>query len=201
MGKPVIAIDVDDVLSSQIEVFIEFSNIYFGTSLTLDDFQEPGEYWSYYSQIWKISKEEGDRRYRQFIEAGYPVRQAITDEVKDAIERLRQHYTLEIVTSRDAETSEPTKEWLLAYFPDVFRGIHFTTLWDETSKQVSKARICQEIGASYLIDDNAEHCNLAAEIGVKSLLFGEWGWNKYQDLHPEVLRVDNWKSVLEFFNV
>lgn len=199
MSKPVIAIDVDDVLSSQIDAFIEFSNKNFGTNLGIQDFQDPGEYWSYYSKVWKLSKEEGDLRFRQFLEEGYPTRQLISDGTKQAIAQLKEHFELEIVTSRHAEISEPTKKWLLENFPDTFKGIHFTTLWGAANQRVTKAIICQDIGASYLIDDNAEHCNLAAEAGVKSLLFGEWGWNIYQDLHRGVTRVNDWQGVLDYF--
>jgi hypothetical protein len=61
--------------------------------------------------------------------------------------------------------------------------------------------ICQEIGAGYLIDDNVEHCRLAAEAGVKALLFGEYGWNKHLPTPPGVERVKDWKDVTDYFNV
>src|SRR5690606_29397710 len=122
MKKPVIAIDIDDVLSSQVDIFIEFSNHNYGYNLTRKDFLEPGEYWNYYEKIWAVGKEEANKRFRRFLDEQYPLKQIISDEVKDAVELLKKSYSLDIVTSRHAEMSEATREWLLGHFPETFRG-------------------------------------------------------------------------------
>lgn len=72
-------------------------------------------------------------------------------------------------------------------------------VWSRDQK-ATKAAICTSIGASYLIDDNLEHCALAAESGLDCLLFGEYGWNKAEILPKGVTRVKDWHAVLEYFN-
>lgn len=199
MNKPVIAIDIDDVLSSQIDVFIEFSNRNYGYNLTRADFLDPGDYWTYYEKIWAVGKEEANKRFRRFLDDKYPLKQIISDEAKNAVKQLKKSYSLDIVTSRHAEMSDETRKWLLNHFPETFRGVHFTKLWGSDG-EATKATICMDIGASYLIDDNADHCNLAADAGITALLLGEYGWSSYQQLHDKVVRVAGWPEVLEYFD-
>lgn len=197
-----IAIDLDDVISSQTTVFIQFSNQNFGTTLTDEDFQRPGDYWGYYEKIWEVEHEEAGRRFKQFLDEQYPLRQVVEPEVLQALSLLERNFRLEIITARGLDFEAITLQWLKQQAPNIFADIHFVDLWShKLGERATKGRICQLIGAGYLIDDNAEHCNLAAEVGIKGLLFGEFGWNKYSSLHPLVTRVSNWADVLEYFDV
>ena len=94
---------------------------------------------------------------------------------------------------------EPTYEWVKKYFPGVFEGVHFVPIW-ETNNKVTKAEICQQIGADYLIDDLPRHCNLAAEVGIKALLFGDYSWNRNEEITEGVTRVKDWPAVVEYFD-
>lgn len=201
MSREVIAVDLDDVVSSQTDVFIDFSNERYNTQLTQDDFKEPGEYWGYYERLWDVDKEEADRRFNEFLNERYPLRQIVSPQTAEALRRLKEHYDLEIVTSRGQDYQEATIAWIQDHIPDVFRGVQFVDLWHTNTVKATKAAICREIGAGYLIDDNVDHCNLAAEAGLCALLFGDWGWNSHQKLHPGVTRVADWRAVLEYFHV
>lgn len=200
MSREIIAIDIDDVLSSQVETLIAFSNERYSTSLTTEDFKAPGEYWGYYEKLLGINDEEGARRFSEFIAEMGPLKQIVSDEARAAIKQLKTSYDLDIVTSRGPDYQEGTLSWLQEHVPGVFRDVHFVDLWHESSQKATKAKICQEIGAGYLIDDNAEHCNLSAEAGVSALLFGEWGWSISKPTHPNVTRVVGWREVLKYFD-
>ncbi len=200
MSKGKIAVDIDDVLSPQVDVIIDFSNQRYGTALSHADFKAPGKYWGYYEQLWGVDAVEGARRFQVFLREKYPLRQKILTETKQIIQQLKASYDLEIVTSRTADYQQATIEWLDSQLPGIFNGVHFVDLWSGGSRKATKAKICQEIGAGYLVDDNAEHCNLAAEAGVRALLFGEFGWNMYQEIHPNVKRVADWQGVMDYFN-
>ena len=201
MSKPVIAVDIDDVLSSQVDVLIAFSNERYGTNLSHADFMIPGEYWGYYERVWGLGKDLGAERFQTFLREKYPLRQQIEEKAIRAITALKKSHRLDLVTSRGADYYEPTLEWLEKHAPGLFEGVHFVDLWaGETGLKTTKAKICKEIGAGYLIDDNAEHCNLAAEAGVSALLFGEFGWNLHHKLHPRVVRIADWEEVLEYFD-
>lgn len=198
--KQTIAVDLDDVVSSQTDALIRYSNGQFGTSLTPDDFMEPGEYWGYYEQIWNVGPEEGAKRFQQFLDDNGPLTQLVTPETLEAIRTLRQQYRLEVITSRGADYQDVTREWLEQHIPDVFDGLHFVELWNRPDRKATKAHICKEIGAGYLIDDNVDHCALAAEAGVSALLFGDYGWSRGKDIPQGISRVADWPAVLEYFD-
>jgi 5'(3')-deoxyribonucleotidase len=199
MKREIIGIDIDDVLSSQVDILIEFSNNNYGTTLKHEDFKRPGEYWSYFENLWDVDKEEARRRYDEFLNNKYPLKQKVLKSTVEVINKLKKYYELHIVTSRGADYLDDTIEWLERHVPNVFKGVHFVDLWSNDNQKVTKAKICKDIGAGYLIDDNLEHCNLAAEVGVHALLFGEFGWNLDKKPHPLVVAVSNWQEVLDYF--
>jgi 5'(3')-deoxyribonucleotidase len=200
MSRQTIAVDVDDVLSDQKSAMIDFSNQIYGSSLTLDDFRQPGEYWSYWEMVWAVDAEEGNRRLEKFIASDFSRKQKTVDGAVSVIARLKRAYDLEIITSRRPETRTMTQEWIERHFPGIFEDVHFTGLWHEDGT-ASKAEICGAIGAGYLVDDNVEHCELALAAGVTPLLFGEYGWNTHVRVPAGITRVVNWHAVAEYFGV
>ncbi len=196
----IIAVDIDDVLSSQTDVIIAFSNSEYGTKLTREDLKRPGDYWGYYYNLWEVDKEEGAERFKKFLDEKYPLKQVIHKDTREVIRKLTQKFRLEIITSRKSNYQQVTLEWIEQHIPGVFDGVHFTDVWSK-GEGAKKAKVCLEIGAGYLIDDNAEHCNLAAKEGINALLFGDFGWNLTKQLHQNVTRVRDWGEVGKYFGV
>jgi hypothetical protein len=52
---------------------------------------------------------------------------------------------------------------------------------------------------NYLIDDQIKHCIGASGVGVKSLLYGDYPWNRDVNLPKSVERVSSWKEVEDYF--
>jgi 5'(3')-deoxyribonucleotidase len=105
-----------------------------------------------------------------------------------------------IVTARRAHLIDTTREWLANYFPGYFKDIHFVPIW-EPGNTITKADICKQIEADYLIDDLPKHCNVAADGGIKAILFGDYSWNKNENLHSGVVKCKDWDSVLSLFKL
>ncbi len=199
--KKKIAIDLDDVISSQSDVFLAFSNAHYGTHFTRADLGHPGNYSSYFSRMWGVSEEEGRHRFQRFLDEMYPIRQVISPDTLSSMERLQKNFELVIVTSRESKSYEKaTKKWLEQHANGIFSEVHFVDVWHTNHKKATKGEICLQIGAEYLVDDNAEHCNGAADSGLTALLFGEYGWNMFAALHENVVRVASWESVEEYFD-
>lgn len=199
--KQTIAVDVDDVLGDENTAMMQFINRRFGTAHTIDDYNITADYWGYWEAVWGVGDEEGAARYGEFVQAKMS-QEVVLAPLPGAIETLsflKQQYDLAIVTSRKADLLEVTELWLESHFPSTFAGVHFIELRGGRHK-ISKAQICREIGASYLIDDNAEHCALAQEAGVQGLLFGDYGWNRAAKVAPGVVRVRDWQAVREYFD-
>ncbi len=201
MRQKLIAVDIDDVLSSQVDALIDFVAQHYDLELTVDNFKAPGDYWTYFEQLPGLDPELSAKMFQSFLDAEKPFDQVISPEAIQTIRYLQEKgYRLEVITSRGLQWQVGTEAWLEKHLPNVFNNVHFVELWNKDNTKATKAMICQEIGAGYLIDDNAEHCNLADEAGVQALLFGEWGWNMFQTVRPGVRRVLDWKAVREYFD-
>jgi len=190
--KTAIAIDADDVLAGHAEAFINFSNSNYGTDFSLEDYHDN------WPELWDITHEEMEKRAKKFHTTESVAEYGLINEADAAIKSLSERYRLFVVTARPKYNIEPTRQWIDRHFSGAFDGIHFVPIW-EINNQVTKADICRQIGADYLIDDLARHCNVAAEAGIKALLFGDYTWNRNEPVTLSVVRVKDWKEVLRYF--
>lgn len=194
MPKQLIAIDLDDVIVNHYETVVEFHNSRYGTNHTLKDYIS--DHWG---EVWGTDHAETERRATEFAALGV-VGRLIKAGATEAIHALSKNYDLAIVTVRRKVNVEPTLAWVDQNFPGVFRTVRFVPIWEEENCP-SKADVCKEIGASYLIDDSSKHCRLAAEAGIHAVLFGDFAWNQVDVLPEGVTRCNDWPAVLEYFNV
>lgn len=191
-SKPIIAVDIDDVLAAHIESFIEFSNKSYGTRFTTRDYLEQ------WVDLWAIPYEEVEKRALKFHIPETIGAFEVIEDAQFALNKLKENYELVVVTARPKHTIDSTLEWVEDNFPNTFADIHFVPVWDPGPK-ATKAEICKKIGADYLIDDLVRHCNLAAAGGIKAILFNRINWKQPEEIHPDVQVVRNWQGILEFF--
>jgi 5'(3')-deoxyribonucleotidase len=194
VAKLVIAVDVDEVLAHHNIELVKFHNETYGSDLTLEHYVT--DHWS---EIWDTDEEETGRRAVAYHESGafrkfLPVKGAYK-----ALKRLSEHFDLHIVTARRKSVISTTHEWVEANYPGIFKSIRFVHLWDDANPP-TKAEICQELGASLLIDDSTVHCELAAKGGIDSLLFGDYPWNRMlpADFPEDIPRVTDWDGVVDY---
>lgn len=201
MSKPIIAFDLDDVLVDSTEFWRVEVNKRTGANILPEHFMVPGEYSSYYERLWQEHKIDHlfsiDELDNQMI-----IDQSGIQPFKGAhsvLVRLSENYTLIAVTARNADQQPETLRWLERAYPAMFSDVAFGN-GSVGLKKKNKGEICVELGASWLIDDNAGHCNDALNRGVRSLLFGDYGWNQPELVGSEILRVKDWAAVLEYFD-
>lgn len=193
MKKPIIAVDIDDTLADHAEAFILWSNEKYGTGLTIDDYQD------HWSKIWKIEQDETERRAVEFHDSKAHRSFAIKKDSKEVLERLSQSYDLVIVTARRQSVVQDSLEWIREYYGDIFKDVRFVPIWDKDNT-LTKAAICKELGASFLIDDLLRHCEIASDEGIQALLFGDYKWNSSIELPENIVRVKNWSEIEKYFN-
>jgi len=193
MEKPIIAVDIDDTLADHAETFVQWSNEKYGTNLTVEDYQD------HWSLMWQIEHDETEARAAAFHESGAHRHFKVKLDSKEVLGRLRERYDLVIVTARRQAVIEDSMLWIREEFGDVFREVRFVPIWDK-GNTLTKAAICQELGASYLIDDLLRHCSVAAEAGLQALLFGDYRWNRDEILPANVTRVKDWGEVERYFD-
>jgi len=199
MARKKIAVDIDDVLAANAENFVRFSNKRWGTNLKPDDYTE------HWAELWKVDFDELGKRTEVMIQEQVFLKHRFFDEAKPVLKKLSRNYTLYVVSSRSNRIQKDTIDWINKEYGGIFSGIHFADMWDRTDLHTlerlkgTKNDVIKQIGADYLIDDQPKHCIAAAEAGIKTVLFGNYGWNRDVKLRKDMARAKNWQEVLEYF--
>ena len=191
--KPVLAVDVDEVLYPLVQLFVEYHNNNHDTDAVFEQF------YSYsFEKSLGLPKDKFIERIASFAEQGNFASKDPIEGTKIAIAELSKHYDLQIVTSRWESWQQHTITWLQSHFPDTFSEVHFANSipW-QRGEEYSKLAICKRIGAQYFIDDSLENATDVAAGGIKSFLFGDYPWNQTAKLPENVSRVKDWNEVLE----
>lgn len=199
MDKPIIAIDIDEVLSPLHRPFLIHHNQVYGTDFVYPDLE--GRY--YLEQFTSDAPEVTESKIREFVD--HPSFETVIVPLPGAIEaikHLKKSFDLVIVTSRQPFYRKVTERFLKRYFPRQFNDVHFIPHFAGAALNPAAAKltICEKVGASYLIDDNASTAMHAAEKGIGALLFGDYHWNQTDGLPEGVTRCKDWPAVLEYFD-
>ena len=193
MARETLAVDIDDVVAAHIPDFVEYSNRVYGTDLTVDTYTED------WSELWGVPFEEVLRRAKEFHKERLQHFEPIA-EADYYLGKLAEKLDLIVVTARPKWNIDATHTWLDTHFKGYFTERHFVPIW-EPGNTVTKGDICVQVGADYLLDDQPRHCNAAAELGVTALLYGEYQWRRDHKVHDDVIKVDDWQAVAEYFGV
>jgi len=181
-----LAIDVDDTLLDTLSPLLEFFNSTHDTPLTKEQCT------NYRLQTtFGFSEEEGLEKIRYFFNSPQgrnlqPVPGAI-----EAVQALGNNFSLIALTARWDNMHGLTKKQLEKHFPGAFTKIVCC------GDNMTKKDYCTKKKIGHIVDDAPHHIHACAENGVKSFLFGEYGWNKeYKDM-PGIYRTLNWSEVCE----
>lgn len=196
--KPLIVIDLDNVLAQSAQAFVDFSNQQFNAGITLKDYNEN------WSKMWGVSYEEAERRGA--VMRQHDIHQTY-DPMPDALavlQDLRSQYRLVILTSRREVTRPATDAWLERHYPVIFDDVLFSGIWDGSDRSdghlMTKGDQYKALGAAYVIDDHLKHCAAATEHDVTGLLFGDYPWNQHDDLPSGVVHCANWQAIQGYFD-
>ncbi|HSW78446.1 MAG TPA: hypothetical protein VLF88_00290 [Candidatus Babeliales bacterium] len=194
-NKPIIAVDIDEVLTPHFQDLIDWYNKQYGTRLTLaNNHPKTPEGWG------TESIEEAVKRVQEFFDTEQFRQSEPFNEAKNAAKQLSQKYDLVIITARDTIVEKITRDWISKHFPELFSDVHFAAMYSLDNRAKPKSEIAKMIGVDYLIDDSLEHITSSAAEGIKGLLFGEYPWNQVGELPEGVTRVKDWPEILEYFD-
>lgn len=194
--KPVIAIDIDDVIAAFAESFVKYSNERWGTHLTVDDYQE------HWGEMWNVDHEEVLRRASEYHEPDQTPEYNRIPGAEDVLRILKDRFTIIAVTSRRSSINQLTRDWLEKYYNNIFDDIIFCGFFDSGKQEgvyLTKGDIVRDVGAKYFIDDQLKHVLAVAAHDIEALLFGDYFWNKTDDLPKNVTRTKNWNEVADYF--
>ena len=203
-GKPVLAVDLDEVCCGYLPAFIKFSNHIHKTSLELKDFK------SY--MFWEVkgtrlaNREAALDRVYEFHASKYFAQIEPLNGAKLALDVLKKRFELHVVTSRQTDIREQTRTFCAKEFPGVFTDLHFGNHFGKSKNgekvaKVSKPDMCKKIGAVALIDDSKDYARQCEAAGIPVFLFGDYPWNQLKKDEPKfgdtVERVSSWRMVAQ----
>lgn len=194
MTKPVIAVDIDEVLSPFLCGLIEWHNQHYNTALQLHDF-----YTYEFHKVWGGDREQAIRKGAEHFEAREPVTPLA--DASRVLTRLAQDFELIVVTSRPLKQKAQTESWIQQHFPNTFKEILVCNHWslDNQGPIIKKSAACLQHEAKYLIDDFPHYIEEAVNAGLTGLLFGDYPWNQQHAQHQLIQRVANWRAVENYF--
>lgn len=194
-NKPIIAVDIDEVLVPHFPGLISWYNSEYGTNLTLEH-NHPKD-----SRPWGTENiTQAIKRVHKFFDTPAFLNPTPYDDALEALRKLSERYVLVVVTARDTIVEKVTREWLETHFEELFQEAHFTASYNLEGKSQTKADVCLALGAGYLIDDSLDNITGVAEVGIRGLLYGHYPWNQSDRLHEGITRVKDWQEVLEYFD-
>lgn len=179
MTKPLIAIDIDEVLAATTDALRIYVNETTGHNLTAEHYQISAPYWGYYETVWSqngIEELSLIHAYHRKMMDNQDDIQPVIGAV-EAVRELMTSYRLMAITSREAFMEDETKRWLQRHFGNAFEEVVF--LGHGKLDQRSKGMVCSQAGVRVLVDDNFEHCESAVEANLDAIVFGEYGWHQH----------------------
>lgn len=198
MAKPIIAVDIDDVLAVSAAAWVAYSNKIWGHQLAVDDYDED------WAKMWQVDFEEGRRRAHHLHTTPGIIASFEHDAAaQEVLNKLAKQYELVITTSRNSLLQNETIEWLDRHFNGVFSDVHFAGIYDTLHPDApnrTKGDLIRKVGADYLIDDQPKHCFAVAEQGCTAVLFGSYSWNRDVALPAGVIRCLDWVAVGQYFD-
>lgn len=194
MGKKVVAVDFDDVVFDFNGHFVPWHNKHFGTTLSYKDINS-----HVMEEVYKCDTATILERVRTFSHCGEHELVLPIGGAKEALRRLKNNYSLRVVTAR-AESFRPhVEEWNVMHFSETFDSLHFTNAFSGLHKNVKrlKSSVCKEIDASVLIEDAIGNAFEVAGQNIPVLL-ADRPWNQHSTLPHGIHRMHTWNDIVDW---
>ncbi|KDQ54865.1 hypothetical protein JAAARDRAFT_693313 [Jaapia argillacea MUCL 33604] len=182
---PVIAIDLDDVLSETNVNVAAWHNKNFGTNMTLSDFH----YYHYWKNPYWGTPEQTYQKVKAYYAEGEIINTTPVPGALRGVQKLRDlGYRLIVVTARQKSQLDNSWAWLEKHFTGLFESVICTGQFEEAIEgkghelvtKLTKAEVCQQLSATLIIDDSIDNAISCASYSHPTpvLLFGDYEWNK-----------------------
>jgi 5'(3')-deoxyribonucleotidase len=150
-------------------------------------------------KVWRGGPVEAEQVFKKYIKYS-SIDIAPLKGAQKVLHTLSGSYDIVVMTSRDMSNFPKTNEWITHHFPEIFKDVHLLGNAQDSIEFQHKAKVCKDIGVYCLIDDHLSHVLEANELGMKTLLFGDYPWNQMDKLPKGMKRAKDWGEVLEYFD-
>jgi len=187
-----IGIDIDDVLIPFMQEFLNFHEKENGEKVDIEKILSYNS-WAYLS----LSKEEVYTLFELFFNSGDFSEISLKENSKESILRLSLSHEIFFITSRPSVLNSLTQEFLDKHFSEMSYLLIHADSFHESKKE--KHEICNFLGIDIMIEDRKKYACECANNGIRVFLFDK-PWNRKIEDETNMLRVKNWKEVMENFN-
>ena len=198
-GRPMIAVDLDEVLGEFIPPLAQFHNATYGSSLRPEDFHS-----YHFASVWGGTNEEAQDKVHAFFKSKYFKDIPVIEGAFDVLTGLKDRFDFTVVTSRQHMIEGITREWLAKHYPNVFTSVLFGNHYGlaGSGRVSSKPDMCLSIHAVALIDDSITYARQCSNVVEKVLLFDRdnrytWNRNTGDVLPTNVTRCTSWDAMRE----
>ena len=189
MAKPILAVDIDDVLFPFVAGVLADHNRRCGTAFELSDAEHFG-----FDRLWGGTLEEAIIEVQSFLDRDHRAVKPIAG-AQEVLGRLADDYHVMALTSRSPALERLSRDWLDHHFAGVVTDLVLVGNC-YTGVLRTKADVCSELGALCLVDDDLNYITQCANSGVRGVLFGNgYKWNRCEVLPSGVVRAKNWHEV------
>ena len=214
--RPVVAIDVDEVLGAFVEALCAFTSsregaealvaasacagsAEAGSSATVSTRVSftPSDFMSYdFATVWRCSLANASVVVAAFLRSPFFLELRPLAGAREVLLRHVGRLRFVVVTSRSIDIAKETRAWLDRHFEGCFDGALFGNAYGRFAKR-NKSELCRQVGAVALVEDNAAYAFEAATAVKKVYLFGHYAWNTTgaTPLPPNVKRVADWETL------
>jgi len=191
-GKPILVLDLDDVLRPTVASALAWYNKEFSTDYLVD--QRMSAY--SYRVVWGCTLEEEmalvDRWYKEASLEMLPILGAV-----EGLKELVKRYDVVIATSTDRSYADGVIDWIDRHFPNQIMQVCLLGYFHyEHDIRLTKGQLAVDLNAKVAIDDLPYHISTYAALGVPAVLFGDFPWNTEVVLGPNVQRALNWDQLI-----
>lgn len=188
--KQTIGIDIDDVLADFLEWYLLFHNEKYSTKFRRNDFF----CYRFREVVW-WDKQTAIQNIHEFFKSRYFKSIPPITGSQFTVNKLKDIYNLEVITSRQTILEERTRIWIELNYPWMFQWIHFGNHYRLEWKTRTKSEICKELWVSIMIEDSLEYTIECAKANVNVILLDS-PWNKTETALPvNITRVNTWSNI------
>merc|ERR1719229_12027 len=198
--KPIVAVDLDEVLGKFVPRLIEWHNrVYKKPFLKLEMFKTYR-----FVDTWGGTNEESDRKVQEFQQSEEFLKMPTIPDAFSTLNELKDEFDFYVVTSRQANLEKVTEEWVNRHFPGIFEGVLLGNHWGPTASKatsISKPEMCRRIGACAIIDDACKYvtqCSESLPLVIQLNWRGENPWCLQQPIPKTVKIAYQWDHVKEY---
>jgi uncharacterized HAD superfamily protein len=188
--RPIIGIDLDDVLLDFFSILLLYYNKYYGTEYEIKDIS------SYdLSILWQCEPDEAIRRVFEFYHTKEHLNAMPIAGSLDSLQILSKNFDLVVVTSKPESISSITYHWIDEHFPNIFKQVYFTNHYAKKDKKL-KVDICKKLDVKVFIEDGLHNAISIVTAGIPVILLDR-PWNQ-GDLPSNIIRLKNWEDITEY---